>query len=70
MCSDAWYTATLEVKTRTEICGAFDLIETNRPVDFSPWADAFRSKPSAFAYNFRRNFGKLVERLQGHVNAR
>jgi len=58
-CSDDGYRR-LGVKARTEACGDFEIIETERPIDFSPWEGVFASKLSAFVYNFRQNTGKLT----------
>jgi len=53
-CSDEWY-ARLGVKARTEVCNGLEIIETDKPIDFSRWVGVFGSKGSAFEYNFRRN---------------
>jgi len=58
-CSDDWFSR-LGVKARTEACGGFEIVETNRPIDFSAWEGSFGSKLSAFAYNLRQNARKLT----------
>ena len=58
-CAEDWY-STLGVRSRTPACVAFEIIETERPVDFSTWESAFASKATAFAYNFQRNARKLT----------
>lgn len=53
-CSDEWY-ARLGVKARTAVCNGLEIIETDKPIDFSRWEGVFGSKRLAFEYNFRRN---------------
>lgn len=57
-CSEDWY-ARLGVKARSEVCNGFAIIETERAIDFTPWGGVFKTKRSAFVYNFQQNFGRL-----------
>jgi len=61
-CSPDWF-AGLGVRSVTpDVCSGFEVVETERPVDFSPWAGTFGSKLSAFNYNFRDNIGKVTSK--------